>query len=88
MVIVDEAHLMHKETFRWMADGPDVPFIGLSATPWSRDLGKYYDALIKAAIIREVIEKGYLSRYTVFAPRQSPILRASARSRAAFMRGS
>jgi DNA repair protein RadD len=39
---------MHKETFRWMADGPDVPFIGLSATPWSRDLGKYYDALIRA----------------------------------------
>jgi DNA repair protein RadD len=35
-VIVDEAHEMHKSVLRWMADCPDILFIGLSATPWSR----------------------------------------------------
>jgi superfamily II DNA or RNA helicase len=54
LVIVDEAHELHKEIFRWMADCPDIPFIGLSATPWSRGIGKYYDDLIIAATTREL----------------------------------
>ena len=40
LVIVDEAHQLIREIFRWMKDSP-VPFIGLSATPWARGLGKY-----------------------------------------------
>jgi DNA repair protein RadD len=70
LVIVDEAHEMHKETFRWMADCPDILFIGLSATPWSRGLGKYYDDLIIFTTTKGLIEQGYLSRFTVFAPSQ------------------
>ena len=41
LVLVDEAHLAFKGVHDWMAD-PDwakVPFIGLSATPWTRGLG-------------------------------------------------
>jgi DNA repair protein RadD len=70
LVIIDEAHEMHKEIFRWMADCPDIVFIGLSATPWSRGLGKFYDDLIIAATTKSLIEQGYLSRFTVFAPSQ------------------
>jgi superfamily II DNA or RNA helicase len=68
LVLVDEAHELHKEIFRWMKDCPDVPFIGLSATPWSRGLGKYYDDLIIAATSRDLIEQTYLSPFKVFAP--------------------
>jgi DNA repair protein RadD len=68
LVIVDEAHLMHKEIFRWMADCPNIIFIGLSATPWSRGLGKYYDHLVIAATTRELIDQGYLSDFVAFAP--------------------
>jgi len=70
LVIVDEAHELHKETFRWMADRPDVRFIGLSATPWSRGLRKYYDDLIISATTKELISQGYLSSFKVFAPSQ------------------
>ena len=70
LVIIDEAHELHKETFRWMADCPDIVFIGLSATPWTRGLGKYYDDLIIASTTKGLIEQGYLSRFTVFAPLQ------------------
>jgi superfamily II DNA or RNA helicase len=35
LVIVDEAHQLHREIFRWMKDADRVPFIGLSATPWA-----------------------------------------------------
>ena len=51
-----------------MADCPDIPFIGLSATPWSRGLGKYYDDVLIAATTKDLIEQGYLSKFKVFAP--------------------
>jgi DNA repair protein RadD len=68
LVIVDEAHQMHKEIFRWQADCPNLIFIGLSATPWSRGLGKFYDALVIAATTRELIDAGYLSDFVAYAP--------------------
>ena len=68
LVIVDEAHEHHKSIFRWMADCPAVPFIGLSATPWSRGLGKHYDDLIIATTTRELIDAGFLSDFVAYAP--------------------
>jgi DNA repair protein RadD len=70
LVVVDEAHELHREIFKWIADCPDVPFIGLSATPWARGLGKYYDDLIVAATTKDLISEDYLSQFTVFAPSQ------------------
>jgi DNA repair protein RadD len=68
LVIIDEAHQMHKEIFRWMAACPNIPFIGLSAAPWSRGLGKYYDHLVIAATTRELIDQDYLSPFKAYAP--------------------
>jgi DNA repair protein RadD len=68
LVIVDEAHQLHREIFRWMTDCPRLPFIGLSATPWSRGLGKYYDDLIVAATTADLIRDGFLSSFKTFAP--------------------
>jgi DNA repair protein RadD len=68
LVIVDEAHELHKAVLQWMADCPKVPFIGLSATPWSRGLGKFYDDLLIAATTRELIDAGYLADFVAYAP--------------------
>ena len=68
LVIVDEAHQMHREIFRWMKDCPGIPFVGLSATPWARGLGKYYDDLIIAATTADLIRDAYLSPFVAFAP--------------------
>jgi DNA repair protein RadD len=67
-VIVDEAHQMHKEIFRWTKDCPNLIFIGLSATPWSRGLGKYYDNLIVSATTADLIGAKLLSDFVAFAP--------------------
>jgi DNA repair protein RadD len=67
-VIVDEAHQLHREIFRWMNDAGHIPFIGMSATPWARGLGKYYDDLIIAATTAGLIRDGYLAPFVVFAP--------------------
>lgn len=70
LVLIDEAHRIFKFTEDWMSreEWLGVPFIGLSATPWTKGLGRLYDRLIIAATTGELIEQGYLSRFRVFAP--------------------
>ena len=68
LVIVDEAHELHPSVRSWMADCPDLLFIGLSATPWKKGLAKHFDRLIIAATLTELIEAKRLSPFRVFAP--------------------
>jgi DNA repair protein RadD len=68
LVLVDEAHGLYRDVLRWMRDCPSLPFLGLSATPWARGLGKYYDHLIVAATTADLIAEGFLSPFTVYAP--------------------
>ena len=51
-----------------MPEWQRVPFVGLSATPWTKGLGKHYDDLIVAATTAELIDKGFLSPFRVYAP--------------------
>lgn len=70
IVIVDEAHRTFDVVRKW-AKRPEwarVPFIGLSATPWTAGLGKIYDDLIIAATTEDLIRAGFLSPFRVFAP--------------------
>lgn len=70
VVVIDEAHRWFDFYGRWMAtpEWQRVPFIGLSATPWTKGLGKHFDDLIIAASTSDLIEAGYLARFRVFAP--------------------
>lgn len=69
VVVRDEVHTLHEADRRWLTD-PDwqrVPFIGLSATPWSKGLGKYFETLLVAATTSDLIAQGFLSPFRVFA---------------------
>jgi DNA repair protein RadD len=68
LVIVDEAHEQHKSILAWIAECPSIPFIGLSATPWARGLGKHYDHLLIPTTTRDLIDAGLLSDFVAFAP--------------------
>lgn len=82
VVVIDEAHLRFKVYDEWMTGkrkatsvvmgveiDADIPlFIGLSATPWAKGLGKNFDDLIKSISLAELIEQGYLSKFRVYAP--------------------
>lgn len=70
VVVIDEAHRWFEFYGTWMAN-PDwlrTPFIGLSATPWTKGLGKHFDDLIIAATTADLIDGGYLAPFKVFAP--------------------
>lgn len=70
LVIVDEAHKMFDFVHDWMAQDAwrHVPFIGLSATPWAKGLGRHYDDLVIGSTIEELVEAGHLSGFRTFAP--------------------
>jgi DNA repair protein RadD len=70
LVIIDECHMREKPITEWIAapEWQAVPFIGLSATPWAKGLGKIFDDLLMPVSIQELIDEGYLSPFRVFAP--------------------
>lgn len=70
IVVIDEAHRWFEMLGLWMAapDWADVPFVGLSATPWTKGLGKHYDDLVQVTTTAELIAAGYLSPFRVYAP--------------------
>lgn len=70
VVLIDEAHRWFEYVGEWMAkpEWQKVPFIGLSATPWTRGLGNHYDDLLIPTTTKELIRDGLLSPFKVFAP--------------------
>jgi DNA repair protein RadD len=76
LVLVDEAHRRSKFLSEWMRlpEWERIPFVGLSATPWTKGLGKDFDDLIIAETTASLIEKGYLSPFIAFGSEEKPDL--------------
>jgi superfamily II DNA or RNA helicase len=72
LVIVDEVHVMFKLYQTWFNEDrwKGVPFIGLTATPWSKGMGAdgLWNKLIVATTTSKLIDEGTLSDFKVFAP--------------------
>lgn len=68
-VIRDEVHQLHQIDVKWLThpDWQSVPFVGLSATPWTRGLGRYFQSLLVMSTTRELIDLGYLSKFKTYA---------------------
>jgi superfamily II DNA or RNA helicase len=70
VVMIDEVHRWFDFYTEWLAAPRwrDVPFIGLSATPWTRGLGRHFKQLVTGATTQALIDAGYLSPLRVFGP--------------------
>ena len=70
VVLVDECHRLFTFYSHWFRNLKwlNTPIIGLSATPWTKGLGKLYDELIVASTTQQLIDGGQLSPFKVFAP--------------------
>jgi len=60
LAIVDECATMYDSLTQLMDRYNQVPFIGLSATPYSKGLGKVYDDLLVPITTQELLDQGYL----------------------------
>jgi len=70
MGINDEAHVVFKAHKKLMQTWNNVPFIGLSASPFTDGLGLVYDDLIVPTTISELIEDKYLVDADAYGPSQ------------------
>ncbi|OKO99356.1 DEAD/DEAH box helicase [Xenorhabdus eapokensis] len=71
LLVIDEAHLKRKkilEEITRLTTETNCKVVGLSGTPFSPFLGHYYQKLIKPTTIKELIQRGDLSRYEFYAP--------------------
>lgn len=64
--VFDEAHVLHKAHKARIEQGETV-CLGLTATPFTKGLGKYFDAVVNVTTTRRLIEQGWLSPYRIFS---------------------
>ena len=64
--IFDEAHVLHATHKARMTQRTSI-VIGLTATPFTRGLGKWFDAVVNVTTTRKLIGQGWLSPYRVFS---------------------
>jgi superfamily II DNA or RNA helicase len=68
LVIVDEAHILHQTHIKLMDRWTAIPFIGLSATPLRKGLGRHFTNLVRGPSIRWLTDQGFLVPVRGFAP--------------------
>lgn len=67
-VLVHNCHTLYQSTLDWLDTLPETcSVIGLTATPFTRGLGKHYQAIVNVATTDGLIESGNLVKPIVFA---------------------
>lgn len=64
--VFDEAHVLHKAHKARMEKEHSI-VIGLTATPFTRGLGKWFDSVINVTTTRTLIDQGWLSPYRIYS---------------------
>lgn len=66
LIVVDEAHTV-TEIVKRRIEKRDTVTVGLTATPFTKGLGRLYDAVVNVTTTNALIEQGFLSRYRIFS---------------------
>lgn len=66
LVVIDEAHVLHS-AHKELLEAKRVPVIGLTATPCTKGLGKYFTNVVNAATMDELTRAGVLVPMRVFS---------------------
>lgn len=65
--VIDKCHVCYASRDALAEIYPGVPLVGLSATPFSRNLGRFYTGIIQTATTNDLIERGYLTPLAVYS---------------------
>lgn len=66
LYLVDEAHSQYAYVLGLLGE-KRTRAVGLTATPFTKGLGKYYESVVSVTTTNQLIETGFLSPYKVFA---------------------
>ena len=67
LYIIDECDLLYTYV-KDLITNTDKPVIGLTATPYKKGLGKYYNNLLSSITVEQLMEQGFLCDYKAWAP--------------------
>lgn len=67
LLIWDECHTLYKSIVDYIAENPTMKVIGLSATPFTKGLGKIFTNIVNVTTTDKLIEQGFLSAVKVYA---------------------
>ena len=69
-IIIDEVHRWFEFYPKLLGDPrfANIPIIGITATPWTRGLGRHFNRLVTGTTTTKLIGAGYLAPFRAFAP--------------------
>lgn len=70
LLIVDECHAMRKQTVEFIKANEDVMVIGLTATPFTKGIGKVYDHVVSTVTTRDLVDQKVLAPLRVFVAKE------------------
>lgn len=76
VLIVGNCHAQYKATLAYMAQYPNAVKIGLTATPFTKGMGKHWDGMVNVIPTRKLIEEGHLIQpkmYVAKSPEESEL---------------
>ena len=68
LIIIDEAHCIYVGHKKLFTANPEAFVIGLTATPYAVNLGKYFDFFIEPIPVKEMIDQGALVPFEIYGP--------------------
>ena len=70
LLIVDECHQTRDQTIEFIKNNPNVRVIGLTATPFTKGLGKVYDNVVSSITTKDLVDQGVLVPLRVFISKE------------------
>jgi superfamily II DNA or RNA helicase len=70
LLIVDECHAMRKQTVEFIKKHEDVMVIGLTATPFTKGIGKVYDHVVSTVTTKDLVDQKVLAPLRVFVAKE------------------
>jgi superfamily II DNA or RNA helicase len=70
LMIVDEAHQTREATVEFIKNNPEIRVIGLTATPFTKGLGRVYENVISTITTKELVESRVLVPLRVFISKE------------------
>jgi superfamily II DNA or RNA helicase len=70
LLIVDEAHQTREQTIEFIKNNPDIRVVGLTATPFTKGLGKVYDNVVSTVTTKQLVDQNILVPLRVFIAKE------------------
>ena len=70
ILIMDEAHCQRKSIVDFIKNRPSMKVVGLSASPFTKGLGRTYSKVVNAITTKELVDTGMLAPLRVFISKE------------------